>query len=47
MRISIGQERLSNLALVYIQQEKYINKDLIINEFDADQKVRGDHLASV
>lgn len=48
-RISTGQERLSNLVLIYIEREfeRKIHKDSIIDEFEADSKIRGRRLASL
>lgn len=44
LRMTTGQERLSNLALLYIEREKEINKDEIINEFAEDNNITGQRL---
>lgn len=40
LRTTIGQERLSNMAILYIERERNINKEQIINQFNNNKNRR-------
>jgi len=44
LRVTMNQERLSSLAVLYIQKEYPIDYDNIIDKFDAEASIRGHRL---
>ncbi|CAI6373949.1 unnamed protein product [Macrosiphum euphorbiae] len=44
LRVTMSQERLSSLAILYIQKEYLIDFDNIIDKFDAEASIRGRRL---
>ncbi|KAF0711333.1 Uncharacterized protein FWK35_00034325 [Aphis craccivora] len=44
LRVTMNQERLSSLAVLYIQKEYPIDYDYIIDKFDAEASIRGRRL---
>jgi hypothetical protein len=44
LRLTMGQTRLSSIATLYIERDREIDFDQVINEFDEGAPIRGRRL---
>lgn len=44
LRLTMGQTRLSSIGTLYIERDRQVNIDQVINEFDEGASIRGRRL---